>query len=94
MRLGARELRRLAWAAALVLCSTQAAAELHLHDAALPADCCTACTLPHADLASAAIDADVPGPAWIAGTAARSTGVAAVARPFEAERSRAPPLHF
>ena len=94
MRLTARELRRLAWAAAFVLCSTQAAAELHLHDAAVADEFCAACTLAHTDLVSAAIDAGVPGPAWIPGTAARSTGVAAIARPFEAERSRAPPLHF
>lgn len=94
MRPEARELRRLAWATAFVLCSTHAAAELHLHDAALPADFCTACALAHADLASAAIDAGISRPAWVPGAAAWSTGVAAVSRPFEAERSRAPPLHF
>ena len=94
MRLGARGLRRLAWAAAFVWCSTQAAAELHLHDAALPAELCTACTLAHADLVSGAVSAGVPDPTWLPATAAGSTRVPANVRPFEAERSRAPPPHF
>ena len=93
-RLRARELLRLAWATAFALCATHAATELHLHDAAAPDEFCTACTFAQADLASTSIDAGAPAPGWAPGTAARLSGVAVAARPFEAERSRAPPLHF
>ena len=92
MRPAVPEFRRLVWGAAFLLCSTLAAGELHLHEAGVPDDCCTACSLAHAELAGAGVDAgaDEPGPA--PATAAQPPTIAVLARPFEAERSRAPPL--
>lgn len=87
------DFRALLWAVGFVLCSAQAAAALHLHDVGVPDEFCTACSLAHSECAG-----DRPGPpadiqGWMRARAVPESSADCGSHPFEAERSRAPPLH-
>ena len=93
MRPAVPEFRRLLWGAAFLLYSTLAAGELHLHEAGVAHEFCTACSLAHAELAGAGVDAGVREPSPAPAAAAQPSSIAVLAQPFEAQRSRAPPLY-
>ena len=78
-------------AASVVLCSVQAAGELHLHDAGMSDEFCTACSLAHADFAAGREDSVVATPSWTRAAPFRPSSADLGPRPFEAKRSRAPP---
>ena len=87
------DFRALLWAVGFVLCSAQAAGALHLHDAGVPDEFCTACSPADSEFAD-----DRPGPSadiqgWIRARAVRPAPADRRSLPFEAERSRAPPPH-
>ena len=93
LRLGARAFQHLAGGTALLLCSTLAAGELHLHDAAAADEYCIACGFAPADLHDAGLHAGVRAPNPTPAMGPRPRTIPVVALPFAAERSRAPPPH-
>lgn len=83
--------RGLIWSAALLFLATQTAGELHLH-ADVPEEFCTVCGFAESGATAGRADLVVHAPAWTAaGTLPRAPGHLA-SPPFDAERSRAPPL--
>ena len=87
-----RDLRSLIWATALVFCSAQSVGELHMHDAGMPDEFCTACSLLHADLAGGRADPSVDARSWVRPASVVPSRADIVSRRFETQRSRAPPL--
>ena len=77
----------------MLLCSTLAAGELHIHDAGVSDEFCIACSLAQADLEDASLDAAIRAPAPTPAMGARPRVIPVIALPFKAERSRAPPAH-
>ena len=87
-----RDLRSLIWATALVFCAAQSVGELHMHDAGMPDEVCTACSLVHADLAGGRADPSVAARSWVRPASVAPSSADIVSRPFQTERSRAPPF--
>ena len=86
-----RALQLVAGVAALVLCSGQVLAELHLHEAAVADEFCSLCGFSDSNSAPAGVGAALAAQPRSNPDAPRPVSSNLPPRPFENSRTRAPP---